>query len=401
MTLMEWKFDYTPADATVSSATLEEFYDPMVRVKAGDGKDSFEFKVNNIDGDYDLYYTPNSKIEISRRVYSVDAWSSSDVLMNGAIRQVPQTIDANRDLLRINGYNYSESVGGVLIFVDGGTSGTPIVQFLQNSVNTAKLRNPSFPLSWHPDNPTTTSTGGAFPSVTDKVFNKTLNYALEKYSKNEYTGDGEYYYYVDSNNFLIWAKRDGVVSHSFVESTAEHKSIKVSKDINDVKNYVIVKGGYDSNINSIQTYVADYSSIGKNGFKYYIFTDETKTAENNLNADKDKAGVAKMEDASYPFVPTWDITVSATNYDDYVDEFRAYHKELLKSIGLAFIETRKNGKLKVDITFQAGLQSWTLGQLVDVTISSLSVGAKPMRIEEIQYSTTTDTFTLVEDIGTI
>src|SRR6056297_467406 len=162
MTTVEWKLVYTNS---AGSATITEFYDPIVRVKSGDGKDSFEFKVNNVNGDYDLLYVPNSKIEISRKLGSVIGWSDDDLLMNGAIRSVPQQIDANRDLLRVNGYNYSESVGGVLVFVDGGETGTPINEFLENAVNTARDRNPNFPLTWASSNPTTTSTGAAFPSI--------------------------------------------------------------------------------------------------------------------------------------------------------------------------------------------------------------------------------------------
>ena len=65
------------------------------------------------------------------------------------------------------------------------------------------------------------------------------------------------------------------------------------------------------------------------------------------------------------------------------------------------MESRANGKLKVDITFQAEEKSWSLGQVISVNIASMGAVNKSMRVEEIQYSTTTDTFTLVEDIGTI
>lgn len=338
MTTVEWKFLHTASDL-VTTTDLTEFYDPSFRTKMGDGKDSFEFKVNNIAGDFNLFFNPNDKIIVSRKSGSVVGWSDSNIIMNAAIRTVPQEIGPTKDLLRVSGFNYSESVGGVLIFNDGGTSGTNVSQFLHFCVNTASERNKEFPITWHPDNPTLKQDNvTSFPSITDKVFNKTLNYALEKYSTNEYTEDGNYYYYVDKDNYLVWGPRDGNISNSFDESTDIHKSIKISKDIKDVKNYIIVKGGYDSNRNSIQAYVPDYASIAKNGFKYYIFTDETRKAEDNLNADLNTAGVDKMEDANFgTFNASWGTGDSFSDYANYVSEFRAYHKNLLKKLGLSYI----------------------------------------------------------------
>ena len=404
MVTVYWKFTRSPYsnNSWGSDTNLTELYDPVVTVKAGDGKDSFSFKVDNINGDYDTYFNPNDKIVVSRQQNSDTGWSNNDVLLTGAIRNVPEESDSSKDFLRIEGYNFSESVMNALVFVDG--AGKPLNEFLQDALNSVRVYNTNFGVTWSSSNPSVKYVdGGAFPAVNERVFNKPLSYIFEKYSTKESTGDGRYYWFVNKDNELVWDKRlDDTNGRTFNEATDSHKAIKVSKDINDVKNFVIIKGGLDPKNNPMQDRYADYSSIAKHGFRYYIFAYENKTGLSDLDVDQLNKGVDDMADASYPLTPTWDSSVTATSYDNYVDEYRAYFKNKLREEGKKFVDLRKNGKLKVSITFQAGDKTWGLGDVVAVNIPSLSSNqSKLLRVEEIQYSTTTDTFTLIEDEGTI
>jgi len=400
MVTIYWKLAHTPKGG--SETILTELYDPVVRVKTGDGKDSFSFKVNNVEGDFNNAFNPNDKMIISRQQNSDTGWANSDILLTGAVRTVPHEVNTSQDLLRVEGYNYSETVMGALVFVEG--AGKTLDVFLEDAVNSVASYNVDFGVTWNPNNPAVKYTDGtSFPIINERVFNKPLSYILEKYSTKETTEDGRYYWFVNKDNELTWDKRSNDSgSRTFDQSTDDFQSIKIKKDIKDVKNFVIIKGGLDPKGNPMQNRYADYTSISKHGFRYYIFVSENASGKTNLSADLTKAEVDDMEDATYPFVPTWDPTVTATDYDDYVTEFRSYFKGEFKTEGKKYIDLRKNGKLKVTITFQAGDKPWGLADLVSCNIPSLSSSqSKLLRVEEIQYSTTTDTFTLIEDEGSI
>lgn len=384
-----------------TDTTLTELYDPIIRVKSGDGKDSFNFKVNNTQSDYDDYFNPNDRIIISRQQNSDTGWADSDILITGAIRNVPQNINSSQDLLRIEGYNFSETIMNALVFVDG--NGETLDVFLERALNSVRVYNDNFKVTWNPNNPTAKYSGGSFPVVTERFFNRPLSYILEKYVTKEATGDGRYYWFVNKDNELTWDKQlDDTNGRSFDQGVDEHQAIKISKDINDVKNFVIIKGGLDPKGNPVQDRYADYSSIAKHGFRYYIFTFEAKTGQSDLDVDQKANSVESMEDATYPLTPTWDSTVTATSFNDYVDKYRVYFKAFLRGEGKKYVDLRSSGKLKVDVTFQAGDKNWGLGDVVPVNIPSLSDNTgKLLRVDEIQYSTTTDTYTLIEDEGTI
>lgn len=405
MVTVYWKVGHTPISSTNTygtETTLTELYDPVVRVKAGDGKDSFSFKVNNIDSEYDTYFNPNDKIIISRQQNSDTGWASSDIIMTGAVRTVPYEVNPSRELLRIEGYNYSETVMNALVFVEG--AGKTLDVFLQDAINSVAVYNTNFQVTWKSSNPSVKYTdGSAFPTITEKVFNRPLSYVLEKYSTPEATKDGRYYWFVNKDNELVWDKRrSDTSSRAFASATDDYQMLKVGKDINDVKNFVIIKGGVDPKGKPIQNRYADYSSIAKHGFRYYIFTSENKTATTALAQDLSDNGVQNMEDASYPLTPSWDTTQTATSYSDYVDKYRAYFKNLLSDDGKKFVDLRKNGKLKLTITFQAGDKTWGLGDMVACTVPLLGTSTtKNLRVEEIEYTTSTDTFVLIEDEGTI
>lgn len=405
MVTVNWKITRAPFANNTWGAeeTLTELYDPTVRVMSGDGKDSFSFKVNNINGDYDNYFNPNDRIVVSRQQNSTIGFSDSDVIITGAIRSVPQEINSSHDLLRIEGYNYSETVMNSLVFVGGGV-GKPIDVFLKDAINSARLQNSNFGVVWKDTNPTTKSDGNSFPVTTEKIFNRPLSYILEKYSVDARTEDGRYYWFVNKDNELVWDRRgDDTNGRSFNQDVDEFQSIKITKDVSEIKNYVIVKGGYAPDGSPIQKYVPDYPSIAKNGFRYYILTEETKTAESIASKDARDNGLDVLTPSD--FAGGIDVewhTGTYYVYSDYITDFKNYMKNVvLENVGRDFLSLRTNGKLKVDVTFQAGDKSWGLADQVSVTIPSLSSGSKLMRVEEIQYSTTTDTFTLVEDIGTL
>lgn len=399
MSFVSWKLEHSSFDPVTKSYSspivLDSYNTITVKKKVGDGRDSFEFNVDNYLKSFDNYFKPNDIIKISRSFND----GSEEVIMNGIIRSVPANVTSSRDDIKISGYDHSETLMNALVFIDA--TNLTVDEAIKQALNSVTLYNDNFKVTWKSSNPSVRySDGQSFPIVGERIFYKSLNYILEKYSANDRTGDGIYYWYVNEDNELVWDKRQSVVSNSF-STNGVYKTLQSSVDNKDVKNFVIIKGGTDAKGNPLQNYYADYTSIAKNGFKYYIFSAETKTAQSILDAERSEQDVDDLRDASYPLTPIWDSTVTASSFDDYNDKFRVYMKSYLRSLGKVFVEQRKNGKFTLTLQTSPKTYDYALGQLIRCELPSVSSTVKNLRVEEITYTTTFDSFKLVEDIGTV
>ncbi len=401
-----WKLERTPVNVntglwdTTKTETLTSFYDPQVFVKAKEGKDSFNFKVTNFNGEYSNFFKPRDRIKLYRALNTTTV-VEDDLLMDGSIVDTPEDVGFNTSIIRVKGFNFTEMMFGGLVFLDA--TNLPIDQALERallSLTSGNTSNSNFNIGWSSENLDVRSDGSAFPDVGKRYYNKPFNLVIEENSSASKTGDGRYFWYLDTSNELHWRKEIDLAVDVFNQSEDNYNHIKIGKDTSGVKNYIIVKGGQDAKNNSIQNRYTDYSSISKHGTKFYFLVDEAQTAKNTIDADQDSKGVDNMEDASYPFTPTWNNGTAVTSFNNYNDDLRTYIKKVLKGKGKDFAELRKFGKLKVDLTMQPN-RSWNIGDVLEVTIPSISSTSQNMRVQEVQYSTTTDTFSLEEDIGSL
>lgn len=401
MSLVRWRVVRIPfvnnSYNLASSTIIERFFDPVVTTNTGSGRDSFSFKINNFNNELDLLWNNNDRVLIYRTVNN-NVFTDSDLLMTGVLRKIPETVSYNQDMQRFEGYNYSETLMDAICFIDAQNLTTDST--LQNAINSVANFNQNFKVTWNSSNPSTTSIGGSFPIVNQRFYNKPLKDVIEKLSKESYTNDGLYYWFVDVNNTLVWRKRDNVISGSFNVNADDFISMSVDKDTNDVKNYAIIQGGTDPKGNPLQTFYADFSSINKHGYKYYFMTDDNALAKSNFTADLALANTDSLSGISFPFIPSW-TSESFANESAYVAGFRDYHKAQLKILGQDAIKNLSKGKVKVSIVRRPSSSSWGLGQVIACTIPSVSVGVKNLRVEEVQFTTTADTFSLVEDIGSL
>jgi len=403
--LIYWKVvvqDYNLSTASWDTiGEFESFYDPIVKMNVGDTRDSFSFSLDNTYGMYNDFFKTNQRVIISRKSDFNSGWNDDHVLMNGIVRSVPFERSASSNRLTVEGTNFSDIITRSLVFVDGNNR--PINEFLRFSLNSVNQNNPRYRVEWDETNPVFRSDGSNFPPVAERVFYKNMGYILDKYSGNEMTGDGHYFWFVTIDNKLRWLRRSiSASSQSFDEVLDSFISLKRTIDVNDVINFVVVKGGFDPKGRPIQNVYADYVSISKHGFKYYILIDETKSAQSSLESDRVRAGVDDMSSASYPFVPSWNNLVTTTNFNDYSDKFRDFFKETMSFIGKSYVDFRKNGKLGVDISVDSDSKLWGLGSLVSHNISSLNSGvSKLLRLENVTYGHTVDIYSFKEDIGTL
>lgn len=433
MSFVKWKIEHTPFEENEwdMSKTTEI---PRARnlnliQEMGDTKDKFSFTTTNFNGELNNYFNPNDKIAIYR-TSNATTFTPDDVLMVGTIKDTPIDSSGSRADLKVEGYNFSESVFGAIVFFEAVNKTPP--EIIKQALNNAATNNLNFKVEWHPDNDTAIS-GITYPEYTERFFNKTLRKILEKYSAKPKVGDNKpSYYYVDKDNRLVWRPQTETVDYSFNYDSNAVRQIKFGKDTKGIKNYIILKGGQDASGHQIQTRYVDYSSVSKHGTKYYFLISENNTAKNLIDTDiantygddpspdgyPDITAVAfttawksqanqKYTTSKYnvEVIPGQTITINTGSQEDnrkaYNEVVREEIKRALKAEGEAFARARAFGKLEVELEFRAGEMPWLLGNLITCTLPQLGVTDKPLRVQDVQYTTESDTFTLIEDEGSL
>jgi len=412
MTYITWRIDHIPYDdgwEETDRTTLTNYYDPLLTTAIGTGKDTFEFKQINFNRELDDFFKPNDKIEIYRTLNSETIDTDTDILMIGSLKSTPEDYSGSVNLQRAEGLNFSETIMEAIVYVD--VENLTIAAALELAINNAGNKNQNFKVTWSNSNLDTKFDGSAFPTITEdaRYFNKPLKTVIEKYSTHQKTEDGDYLWYINNNNEFIWKKKITNVDHSFDEETDIFKSIKIGKDIKEVKNYFILKGGSDPEGNQIQTKYVNYSSMAKHGAKYYFDVELVSLARDIIQSDLKDSWGGDVGANSYPDLPyttKWTSaatgsTVTATTEKQYTDAIRAHIKAVLEERGEQLAELLQYGKLAVDIEFTAGTKEWGLASNVSCNIPQIVNTNKIMRVKQIRYSNSTDIFSLEEDKGSI
>lgn len=394
-----WKIERYAKDQysdTWSDTAVEitSFFDPIVRASLGDGKDTFSFKMTNFNGELDNYWRLGDKVVIYHAV-NTSTITSTDVIMNGIVTNLPNEESSNQNMIRVEGNNYSETLMNALAFYDPNMD-VAIDVFLQGIVNSVATMNDNFKVTWDATNPTTKRDGSAFPTTNEKWFYKSVTKALERYSADSRTEDGNYYWYVTVDNKLSWKpKTDDVVS-TFDKSTDNYLSFKTKNDTQGVVNFVIAKGGTDPKGKPVTTRYDDPISRAKNGFKYYLLISNVPYFSDLMQLNGVDNDTYKT--TTYPFTTSWGVEV--TSPDDFVEKLRAEVTTKLRKEASDFVNARKYGKLMVDLEFING-KGWSIGDVISVTIPALGFVAKPMRVQESEISNSGERYTLIEDKGSI
>jgi hypothetical protein len=413
MSYVTWRIDHTAYNNGAYdgvTTTLDKAFAPVIRVGLGDIKDTFSFSITNKDGEYSNFFQPMDRILIYRVVNSDTINTSTDLLISGRINKYPVSLQENGRIIKVSGYNFSESTMNALVFTDPSTAGKTIDVAIKEALESVKSFNPNFSVTWDDNNPTEKSNGDPFPVVSERFFYKPLRSLLEKYSSNVYTTDGTYLWYVTKDNKLVWRRKDSIVDYKINTSEDIFNSIDEKRDTNGVVNFVVVRGGTDPKNRQLQTRVTDPISMARYGLKYKFLVDENKYSKDINDKDMALAGDSEGLYGRLPgnipgfsygsFITSWGST--PTSDDDYVDLFRTHVKDYLKLMGSAYIELRRFGKFGMDLTVPVGMYGWNIGDVIEYKkVTNGFTSTKALRIMEVQYGTKQDLYTLEEDIGTL
>lgn len=376
--------------------TLLDVYDVDCSLSMGDTNDIFSFKIDNVHDDTyvrDDSFARQSIIKSQDNVqvhYCIngDSVASSNLIFNGLVKKVEEDVNSSRKTLRVSGVSFSEIATQAIVFITANEGdNVNVMQFISNAVNSVSYFSTAFSLTVDAPsskfNPATGNyNGGSFSQINGgnplREFNVSLSTLLNKYLKNEYTGDGNYYWYVNSDKQVVIRKRAvGGTSGSLVEGV-DFYNFKTSINTDDVKNFIIVKCGYDCEGRPITTRYDNVVSRAKYGFRYYMLVENI--AGKWIQAQG--FGDGKKYPASYPYTTTWGVVT--TSNDDFNDKLRLKAQDEGRARGEAFSQARSKGFLKISGTIPPTLD-YTVGDRVTVTIPSYALSNYPMRVTEVRY----------------
>lgn len=379
VTLYEWDEDTKTWSET--PVYLTEAYDVQVSTALGDTRDTFNFKLNNHRNTVIDIIKAQDKITIHSLINGATA-TDSNLLITGLVKLVSEQVTDKGRILRIEGVSFGEITTTGLVFHNTATSHTDnVMTFLRACLNSVALRNTNFNITWSSTNPTlkfNTTTGAydgsAFPTLNSgnqvREFDKSLAAVLDKYLVDGYTGDGKYYWYVNTSNELVIRKRYvGDTNPTPLIEGSNIKTLKTGIDVGDVKNYVIVKCGKDLDNRPITTRADDPVSRAKHGFKYYIYVDEQI-------AEKIRQTGA---------------------YSGDNDAFREAVKADGRKAGQDFIQLHNQGVIKADVIIAPSV-TFTIGDKVNLTAPSYNLTNKTLRIKDMTYDIDSTTIGLVEEV---
>jgi hypothetical protein len=395
-----WRIERTPLNDdgvwdTEDTVVLVDFRNPLIMMKTGDGKDNFTLRIENFNRKYSNVFQERDRLKIYHIKNNTTGFTDSDLIIDGTISNIKYDITGSNNSISIEGYNFTEALFGALVFVDSRDLTIDVA--LKTAVEQIGGLSKVYKLTWAETNPTTKSNGEPFPLVGERYYYKTFNKMIEDLSSQTKTEDGNYFWFVDNDNVVHWRKRTAEIVDSFNTLNDNFISLKTGKDTTGIKNFIIIKGGYDAKDKPIQTRYTNYTSIAKNGYKFYFLVDDTRLSENLEEFDASRLGVSRMKDYSWgTYKPPWsDITYN--NFNDYNDALRVYVKEKLKEKGKIFASMYEFGEMTVDIELKAKERQWVLCNTISFILPELSNTPINLRVTEIQYETSIYKYTLEED----
>jgi len=370
-----------------------------------DKKDSFSFNLLNTNNKYfgsGAVFRNGDRIVIYAKKNSTTV-TIDDMLIDGTILVVKEQM-AGSNIITIEGKNRTEMFLEGISFISTSVDKTP-AEILEAALVFHNSNNENFHITWKSDNPPTSPTAGKksdgtdFPAYKVDDFYKPMNILFERYSSNEYTQDGNYYYYINPSNELVWKQMNSTVETTTPIEEEECESITCSNKTDNIVNALIIYCGSDAYNRGVRTQTSNWSSMAKNGAKFKIMTSTNSTASEIMTAEATKSG--KFTDGKtfpdsgeYPYTTTWGVVCA--NDKEYNEALRTQIKNQAKLKGEEYLKKLSAEPLTVNATLPF-TKKYVLGGVYYINFPSYGVSNKLMRIHNIAYHDYTVTLELKED----
>lgn len=215
-------------------------------------------------------------IDDSVMVYLGYLGTGSNIIFPGFVNEITQSNDIQSQLIKVSLVDKLERMLSMMDAKDYGTGSTAsqilidVITRINGYRKSDGMGNYSEPAIGTGQIQSTT-----FTNFTYAYNYKTVTDILKELSSNDYTNNGQYIYYIDMANNLVFKPRPGATSLA----VHEYQFSKFDADFGvfDVVNAIIVNCGKDNNGKTVLAMGVNYASVTDIGFrwKYYVqnFTD--------------------------------------------------------------------------------------------------------------------------------
>lgn len=261
-------------NTTVDEDLSDEAVDIVINKGIKAIKDTFSFNIYKAD----RYFNPSIRItnEDMIKVWlkrDSSSFTDSDLLITGIVNNVGFTEGTDSKMISVTGNDFSEIIFDIsLPIAEKNKTCAEMIKILLSKdpiVNKGiTFTNASIPSDKHDGTP--------FPNKSLGLNYTPVFQILDKLCSNEFTGDGEYYYYVDTSKVFHFCYKSGTVESITIDPTLINiEDIKIDKSKEEVKNFIILNCGVNLDGNDIEDNYYDETSIAKVGFKHYFAVEET------------------------------------------------------------------------------------------------------------------------------
>jgi len=271
MKVPQYRVEWTPVGGSAQNINI-------LALRSTTGIEAIKdtFQISFVDDDNTYAFDLNDRIKIYLN-YVEDA---EVLVMDGLVQSVGGKSDERNNKKSIKGSNIFEVMITHQVIGDSDSADTPKVHdIIQNLLGqTRDIEPTSRQITWNGANPSLKSDGStAFPDKEYHTQYKPLAEHLEALSADEYTEDGQYIYYLDTGNTLVWKPRPQTITGS-IDYGTNTISINRQKNNDETVNFYIINCGKDiSSVSgdparpagaAIHTYKINETSIGKHGARY-------------------------------------------------------------------------------------------------------------------------------------
>ena len=377
-------FGKTETGAYESTGTeLTDILAINVSLILGESADSFSFSILNYDDNQLNYF----KVDDNVKIYGSMDGTNYTLLLDGIINQKQNTSNLTSKTVNISGLNRLEKLFNSLISTTGeGVQRTASywIKHILYQVNLFnKFGGTDREILYNDTTVTPTTYLIDYRKGLEKAFK-----LIEELSQDQYTDDGQYIYYLDTDNYFHW-KPKSLASTSELEYGNQILTHRTQKGMYELINYIIMNCGKSPYGATILQMDYNVQSINKYGWKVKLISRES-IANELRQQDQDKNYKPEYWDDgaefpnAYPYTTVWgEVVADDGEYNSsFVDVCLATGK---LGIG-ALLEQTTGATYKVDLSVEPSF-AYVLGDVHSLKIpDNFWTSPQDIRLNSINYS---------------
>jgi len=362
------------------------------------------------------------------------SYTTSDLLIDGVIETVPYKITSKGRILTVKGYSRLELLFNSLIYVNKNIDSTSpvtlpeVITHIINEVNdTNNITAGSSKQIRYVYNGLDQDGIAASPDTIVKANSNSVAFTanfnvreiykraielIKKYSGSEFTEDGNYMYWLDSERRFHWTYKtrtpgDGLIGDT--ESTATMKDINIKYSKDDLITALILNVGVSPSRTGNTTYAINPESITRYGAKWKYISETQSISETIMqqeegeNSDSFDLNVDRFP-STYPytthFTPTdgysansaidlpeatAGLPITVTKDEEYNAVIRKEAEWYGAKWGQRLLNLLANPRLLVEssVSLDTSLSS---GDFIPISVPSYNIDNKNMRVTNGQFN---------------